>query len=247
MYDCGIICFIGGAIMTFGERIRTNRIKNNMSQKQLAELLNVTPQTISKWENDLSEPGFQMITEMTNIFHISHDELFIGETEILYKGFIYSATKDLRMKIFYNFFLGLLIFLSIAMIITTAYISTLEILTWHFTFGFGIFTIFWLLLLFVISRWRYIYMDSPIDLLNIYRDKVVIQKGDVTVEGNKIKRIDIKKYQFYTGIRIYENNGYLKILTTDNQKLVVRDIVDIDDLKKVIYKVRIKNNEEETK
>ncbi len=85
--------------MTFGERIRTNRIKNNMCQKQLAELLNVTPQTISKWENDLSEPGFQMITEMTNIFHISHDELFIGgETEVLYKGSIYTATKDLRMK-----------------------------------------------------------------------------------------------------------------------------------------------------
>jgi transcriptional regulator with XRE-family HTH domain len=233
--------------MTFGERIKTNRIKNNMSQKQLAELLNVTPQTISKWENDLSEPGFQMITEMTNIFHISHDELFIGETEILYKGSIYTATKDLRMKKYYDFFVGFLIFLSLAMIITTAYISTLEILTWHFTFGFGIFTMFWLFLLFMIARWRYIYLDSPNDLLDIYHDKVVIQNGDLTVEGNMIKRIDIKKYQFYTGIRVYENNGYLKILTTDNQMLVVRDIIDIEDLKKVIYKVKINNNEEETK
>jgi len=233
--------------MTFGERIRTNRIKNNMSQKQLAELLNVTPQTISKWENDLSEPGFQMITEMTNIFHISHDELFIGETEILYKGSIYTATKDLRMKKYYDFFVGFLIFLSLAMIITTAYISTIEILKWHFTFGFGIFTMFWLFLLFMIARWRYIYLDSPNDLLDIYHDKVVIQKGDVTVEENIIKRIDIKRYQFYTGIRVYENNGYLKILTTDNRKLVVRDIIDIEDLKKVIYKVKINNNEEETK
>jgi transcriptional regulator with XRE-family HTH domain len=233
--------------MTFGERIRINRIKNNMSQKQLAELLNVTPQTVSKWENDLSEPGFQMITEMTNIFHISHDELFIGETEVLYKGSIYTATKDLRMKKYYDFFVGFLIFLSFAMIITTAYISTIEILTWHFTFGFGIFTMFWLFLLFMISRWRYIYLDSPNDLLDIYHDKVVIQKDDLTVEGNIIKRIDIKKYQFYTGICVYENNGYLKILTTDNQKIVVRDIIDIEDLKKVIYKMKINNNEEETK
>ncbi|MGA0351543.1 MAG: helix-turn-helix domain-containing protein [Acholeplasmataceae bacterium] len=60
----------------FGEKIRTNRIKNIMSQKQHAELQNVTPQTISKWENDLSEPGFQMITKMTNTFHISHDEFY---------------------------------------------------------------------------------------------------------------------------------------------------------------------------
>ena len=232
--------------MTFGERIRTNRIKNNLSQKQLAELLYVTPQTISKWENDLSEPGFQMITEMTNIFHISHDELFIGKTKILYKGSIYTATKDLRMKKYYDFFLGLLIFLSLAMMITTAYISTIEILTWHFTFGFVMFTMFILFLLFMIVRWRYIYLDSPNDLLDIYHDKVVIKKGDVTIEGNIIKRIDIKKYQFYTGIRVYENNGYLKILTTDDQKLVVRDISDIEDLKKVIYKVKIINYEEET-
>nr|AJG37929.1 DNA-binding helix-turn-helix protein [Firmicutes bacterium enrichment culture clone fosmid MGS-M1] len=83
--------------MTFGERIRTRRIRNNFTQRQLAELLNVTPQTISKWENDLSEPGFQMITKMTTIFHISHDELFVGETEVLYKGSIYTARKDLRM------------------------------------------------------------------------------------------------------------------------------------------------------
>jgi hypothetical protein len=97
------------------------------------------------------------------------------------------------------------------------------------------------------SRWRYIYLDSPNDLLDIYHDKVVIQKGNLTVEGIKIKNIYIKKYQFYTGIRVYENNGFLKILTTDNQMLVVRDIIDIEDLKKVIYKMKIKFIEEEAK
>ncbi|MGS0972492.1 MAG: helix-turn-helix domain-containing protein [Candidatus Izemoplasmataceae bacterium] len=233
--------------MTFGERIRTHRIRNNMSQRQLAELLNVTPQTISKWENDLSEPGFQMITKMTTIFHISHDELFVGETEVLYKGSIYTARKDLRMKKYYDFFVGFLVFLSVALMITTVYISTVEILTWHFTFGFSIFTVVWLFLLFIISRWRNIYLDSPIDLLDVYQDKISIQKGNLTIEGNRIQKIHIKKYQFYTGLRIYENNGYLKILTTDNQLIVVRDIIDIMDLKKVIYKMKINNIEEEVK
>jgi membrane protein implicated in regulation of membrane protease activity len=106
-----------------------------------------------------------MIIEMANIFHISHDELFIGKTEVL----------------------------SFAMNVTTIYISTFEILTWHFTFGLALFTIFWMLLLFVISRWIYIYLDSPNDLLDIYHNKVVIKKDDLTVQGKIIKRIDIKK------------------------------------------------------
>jgi hypothetical protein len=94
----------------------------------------------------------------------------------------------------------------------------------------------------MISRWRYLYIDSPNALLDIYHDKVVIHKDKVTVEGNAIKRIDIKKYQFYNGIRVYDNNGYLKILTKKSQKFVVRDINNIVDLKNIIYKI---NNMEE--
>jgi transcriptional regulator with XRE-family HTH domain len=233
--------------MTFGDRIRSNRIMNNMSQQDLANMLHVTPQTISKWENDLSEPSFQLITEMTKVFRVTHDELFVGNTEVLYKGIIYTALKDLRMKKYYDFFVGLVIFLSVTMIITTSYISTLGILKWHFTFGFSIFTMFWLFLLFMISRWRNIYLDSPNDLLDVYNDKVVINKGDLEVEGNKIKQLYIKKYQFYTGLRLYENNGYLKIITTDNQIYVVRDILDIEDLRKVIYKMKNYKNKEKTK
>lgn len=230
--------------LTFGDRIRTNRIKQNMSQRQLAELLNVTPQTISKWENDLSEPGFQMITEMTAIFQISHDELFIGETDVLYKGSIYTATKDLRMKKYYDFFVGLMVFLSLALIITTTYIATIEILTWHFTFGFGLFAILLLIMLFVVSRWRYIYMDSPNDLLDVYQDKIVISKGNLTVNANKIEKLLIKKYQFYTGIRVYEDVGYIKIRTIEKQKIFIRDIKDVMDLKNVLFKIKLENNEE---
>ena len=75
--------------MTFGERLRSYRIIENMSQKDLAELLNVTPQTISKLENNLSEPEFHLISEMTKIFKITHDELFIGESKINYQGSLY--------------------------------------------------------------------------------------------------------------------------------------------------------------
>ena len=34
-----------------GKKIRLLRLSNNMTQEQLAEKLNVTPQSVSKWEN----------------------------------------------------------------------------------------------------------------------------------------------------------------------------------------------------
>ncbi len=48
--------------MTFGERLYELRNKNNLSQEELAEVLDVSRQSISKWENDKAYP------EMTRLF-----------------------------------------------------------------------------------------------------------------------------------------------------------------------------------
>ena len=45
----------GGDFMTFGERLKYFRVKSKISQQDLSDLLNITPQTISKCENDLSK------------------------------------------------------------------------------------------------------------------------------------------------------------------------------------------------
>ena len=42
----------GGEGMTFGERLYELRNINNLSQEELAEVLDVSRQSISKWEND---------------------------------------------------------------------------------------------------------------------------------------------------------------------------------------------------
>lgn len=42
--------------MTFGERLYRLRSEKNLSQEQLAELLDVSRQSISKWENDKAYP-----------------------------------------------------------------------------------------------------------------------------------------------------------------------------------------------
>lgn len=51
------------------------RKKNGLTQGQLGELLHVSAQAISKWENGQAEPGIDIILKLAEIYHISTDEL----------------------------------------------------------------------------------------------------------------------------------------------------------------------------
>lgn len=61
---------------SIGEKIKEYRQKNHMTQEQLASWLNVTFQTVSKWETGVSSPDISLIIPLTKILHISADELF---------------------------------------------------------------------------------------------------------------------------------------------------------------------------
>lgn len=60
---------------TIGEKIKYYRQKNNMTQEKLASCLNVTFQTVSKWETGVSSPDLSLIVPLTKLFRISADEL----------------------------------------------------------------------------------------------------------------------------------------------------------------------------
>lgn len=60
---------------SIGEKIKEYRQKNHMTQEQLASCLNVTFQTVSKWETGVSSPDLSLIIPITKIFHISADDL----------------------------------------------------------------------------------------------------------------------------------------------------------------------------
>jgi len=51
-----------------------------------------------------------------------------------------------------------------------------------------------------------------------------------------IHNIKAMTYPFYHGIRVTDDNGYLSIETNTTKKIIVRDIVNIQDLQKVIQK-----------
>lgn len=60
---------------TLGKRIMAARKKLGLTQDQLAERLGVTPQAVSKWENDQSCPDITMLPKLAEIFGITTDAL----------------------------------------------------------------------------------------------------------------------------------------------------------------------------
>ena len=64
--------------MTLGNRITSLRIKNHMSQGDLAERLNVSRQSVSKWETDTSVPDLDKLIALSNLFEVSLDQLIRG-------------------------------------------------------------------------------------------------------------------------------------------------------------------------
>lgn len=65
--------------MTIGEKIYEYRTAKNLSQGDLADMLEVSRQSVSKWENNAAVPDLDKIIKLSEIFGISIDELVKGE------------------------------------------------------------------------------------------------------------------------------------------------------------------------
>lgn len=69
--------------MTVGERLLKLRKEKNMSQEELANVLDVSRQTVSKWETGESMPDFNKICPLCEYFGITSDELLSGKQNII--------------------------------------------------------------------------------------------------------------------------------------------------------------------
>ena len=70
---------IGGIIMIFADKLIELRKKNGWSQEELAERLNVTRQSVSKWEGAQSIPDLDKILMLAQIFGVTTDYLLKDE------------------------------------------------------------------------------------------------------------------------------------------------------------------------
>ena len=61
--------------MTFGEKIKSLREQNGITQDELAERLYVTRTAVSKWENDKGLPSIDTLKRIAELFGVTLDEL----------------------------------------------------------------------------------------------------------------------------------------------------------------------------
>lgn len=64
-----------------GNLLSTLRKERGMTQKQVADALNISDKTVSKWERGLGCPDVSLLTELSEVFHVSTRKILQGDLE----------------------------------------------------------------------------------------------------------------------------------------------------------------------
>ena len=67
--------------MRIGEKLKEERERQGLSQKDVADSLHVARQSVSKWETDQSYPDVENLMALGQLYHVSLDELLGIERE----------------------------------------------------------------------------------------------------------------------------------------------------------------------
>lgn len=68
--------------MTLGQKLKEIRKRFGLSQEQLAEIMNVSRQAITKWENDTGMPDTSNLQELSKVFGITIDYLLNNDNSL---------------------------------------------------------------------------------------------------------------------------------------------------------------------
>ena len=82
--------------MSFGKTIKKLRREREMTQEQLAEILSISPQAVSRWETDMAMPDISLIAPLCNLFNVTSDELLeidLAQKQKYIKGICDEAEK----------------------------------------------------------------------------------------------------------------------------------------------------------
>jgi len=124
--------------MTIAEKIKQLRKDNSMTQEDLAEKLNVSRQTISKWETSVTIPDADNIVAISKLFNITTDELLDYRVETVQKK--KQFIMDMAVLLF-----GIIGFIVFSILLMTNQIDeTSSVITIN---GYGIAAILFLILI----------------------------------------------------------------------------------------------------
>ena len=68
--------------MTLGQKLKEIRKRLGLSQEQLAEIINVSRQAITKWENDAGIPDISNLQELSKVFGLTVDYLLNAQNNL---------------------------------------------------------------------------------------------------------------------------------------------------------------------
>ena len=68
--------------MEIGKKLKNARIEAGLTQEKAAEKINVSRQTISKWENEKSYPDIISVIALSDLYSVSLDELLKGDQKM---------------------------------------------------------------------------------------------------------------------------------------------------------------------
>ncbi len=85
---------------TFGERFSRLRKQRGLKQEDIALKVNISPQAVSKWENDISSPDISILPTLAEILNVSLDELLGKETEKPIELLPEDKRKDINKMVF---------------------------------------------------------------------------------------------------------------------------------------------------
>ena len=86
--------------MEIGSKLKNARSEKGITQEQAAELLGVSRQTISNWENNKSYPDIISVIKMSDIYSVSLDHLLKEEKSMkqTYQEFLEESTNTVKAK-----------------------------------------------------------------------------------------------------------------------------------------------------
>lgn len=126
----------------FHKILKEERKKHNLSQEELANLLTISRQSISKWEREKGYPTIETLIQLSDIFNITIDELLKGDVYL--KNKIITDSKKLKYPKLKTFFdtvtmLGLLLIVAKIVLFIFTKLSTIEFsfLSGSIVYSFG--------------------------------------------------------------------------------------------------------------
>lgn len=224
-----------------GKFLKELRLKNNYSQTELSELIHVTRQAISNWENGKAAPDSEILIKLSELYNVSIDEILVGElsSESLRKFTLNlldnnnkqrSKIKKLLLTLLLSFIIFVIGFLAYY------FVSTYNSTQIYLLYGKSKNHVIHDGILIRTNQKIYIKMGEinkdDFDNVSLYyinekKKKIVIYKGEnidsLIMENYKYsdmfkKKLKYMKNNLYLDIQIKENKETMKIKVQDDFK-----------------------------